>query len=260
MDNHRMLNERAWDLEVEKGNHWTRPVSSRSIDKARSGCIEMTLTPNRLVPASWCERLGRDVLALASGGGQQGPLIAASGRNVTVLDLSSRQLEQDERTAEANGLSLRTVKADMADLSAFGDGSFDSVVNPVSLNFHPDIDEVYSQVHRVLRPSGLFMFAVANPIMYMFDVGKLEKGRMKIRYTLPFSSQGSLSPAQRRRMARRGDTFEYSHTLETIIGHLCRTGFSIIDFYSDTSDFEPVDSYVQDCYIAMLCIKTDDPA
>ena len=220
----------------------------------------MTLTPNRLVPASWCERLGRDVLALASGGGQQGPLIAASGRNVTVLDLSSRQLEQDERTAEANGLSLRTVKADMADLSAFGDGSFDSVVNPVSLNFHPDIDEVYSQVHRVLRPSGLFMFAVANPIMYMFDVGKLEKGRMKIRYTLPFSSQRSLSPAQCRRMARRGDTFEYSHTLETIIGHLCRTGFSIIDFYSDTSDFEPVDSYVQDCYIAMLCIKTDDPA
>ena len=134
------------------------------------------------------------------------------------------------------------------------------ISNPVSLNFHPDIDKVYRQVHRVLRPGGVFMFAIANPVMYMFDVKALERGRMRIRYTLPFSSEKSLSQRQRRHLVDSGDTFEYSHSLESIIGGVCRTGFVIRDFYSDTSDFEPVDSFVNDCYFAMLCIKTDDPA
>ena len=257
-DHHCTVNEKAWDLEVDRGNHWTIPVDGKSIAEAREGRIAMTLTPNRPVPSSWCDMIGHEVLALASGGGQQGPLLAASGRDVTVLDLSSRQLEQDERCARANGLTLRTVKADMGDLSAFEDESFDTVVNPVSLNFHPDIDKVYRQVHRVLRPGGVFMFAIANPVMYMFDVKALERGRMRIRYTLPFSSEKSLSQRQRRHLVDSGDTFEYSHSLESIIGGVCRTGFVIRDFYSDTTDFEPVDSFVNDCYFAMLCIKTDD--
>jgi 2-polyprenyl-3-methyl-5-hydroxy-6-metoxy-1,4-benzoquinol methylase len=41
---------------------------------------------------------GADVLCLASGGGQQGPILAATGANVTVFDNSPRQLEQDQRT------------------------------------------------------------------------------------------------------------------------------------------------------------------
>ena len=53
-------------------------------------------------------------------------------------------------------------------------------------------------------------------------------------------------------MAERGDTFEFSHSLDSLIGGLCATGFAIEDFYSDASGFEPVDSFVQDCYLAFL--------
>jgi len=37
----------------------------------------------------------KNVLRLASGGGQQGPILAAAGADVTVLDFSKSQLEQD---------------------------------------------------------------------------------------------------------------------------------------------------------------------
>jgi 2-polyprenyl-3-methyl-5-hydroxy-6-metoxy-1,4-benzoquinol methylase len=60
---------------------------------------------------------GADVLCLASGGGQQGPLLAAAGASVTVLDASPRQLEQDRAVAARDGLVIRTVEGDMADLS-----------------------------------------------------------------------------------------------------------------------------------------------
>ncbi|MET0423076.1 MAG: class I SAM-dependent methyltransferase, partial [Actinoplanes sp.] len=71
---------------------------------------------------------GVDVLCLASGGGQQGPTLAAAGARVTVLDNSPRQLEQDELVARRDDVPLRTMLGDMRGLSAFADSSFDLVV------------------------------------------------------------------------------------------------------------------------------------
>ena len=48
---------------------------------------------------------------------------------------------------------------------------------------------------------------------------------------------------------------EYSHTLDEIIGGLLKRNFTVIDFYTDGSDTEPIDSYLVDCYIAMKLIK-----
>ena len=79
-------NRKAWDREVEKGNEWTQPVSSEVIAEARRGRWQIVLTPTKPVPAEWYPPLpGADVLCLASGGGQQGPLLAAAGANGTVL-------------------------------------------------------------------------------------------------------------------------------------------------------------------------------
>ena len=37
----------------------------------------------------------KKILCLASGGGQQGPILAATGADVTVFDNSTKQLEKD---------------------------------------------------------------------------------------------------------------------------------------------------------------------
>lgn len=249
------LNEKAWDSEVGRNNFWTRIAEKEKIEKAFEGRLEITLTPCAEVPESWCSEIGKKVLALAAGGGQQAILLAAAGHEVTLLDNSSAQLEQDRKAAREWNLSIDIRKGTMCDLSCFPDGAFDTVINPVSLNFIPDVRQVFREVSRVLVDGGRFMFGIANPVMYIFDVKALEKGRMKLKYTLPFSCETSLSEKQREKMKKENDTFEYSHTLDDIINGVISEGFVIKGFYSDHSDFEPVDSWIQDCYLAFLCEK-----
>ena len=97
----REYNRKAWNKEVERENEWTIPVSAEEVAEARAGRWRIVLTPTIPVPASWHPELaGADVLCLASGGGQQGPILAAAGANVTVFDNSPRQLAQDRFVAE----------------------------------------------------------------------------------------------------------------------------------------------------------------
>jgi SAM-dependent methyltransferase len=124
----RDYNREAWGREVERGNEWTVPVGQDVIEAARGGRWGILLTETKPVPRDWFPDLeGADVLCLASGGGQQAPVLAAAGANVTVLDNSPKQLAQYRLVAEREGLELRTAEGDMADLSVFPDGSFDLV-------------------------------------------------------------------------------------------------------------------------------------
>ena len=173
------LNAAAWDEEVSRHNWWTIPADEEKMAEARKGHPEISLGPEKKLPDSWTGLIGKRVLALASGGGQQGPILAASGRDVVVFDISQRQLEQDRAAARKYSLRLETVRGDMADLSVFGSASFDTVINPVSLNFTAHIAQVISEVVRVLKPGGHFMLSIANPVMYIFDVPALERGKMK---------------------------------------------------------------------------------
>jgi len=94
-------NRLAWDREVERGNKWTIPVDRETISAARQGRWELLLTPSKPVPSEWFPEVrDLDVLCLASGGGQQGPILAAAGANVTVLDNSPKQLGQDRFVAD----------------------------------------------------------------------------------------------------------------------------------------------------------------
>jgi len=112
-------NRAAWDQKVEQQDRWTRPVPEEVIERARRGEFELLLTPTKPVPMSWFPELkGIRRLCLASGGGQQGPLLAAAGAVVTVFDNSPKQLNQDRLVAEREGLAIETVEGDMANPSA----------------------------------------------------------------------------------------------------------------------------------------------
>src|SRR3712207_564706 len=80
---------------------------------------------------------GKDVLCLASGGGQQSAAFALLGANVTVVDLAPTQLQRDQEAAAHYGLTIRTLQADMRDLSALESSSFDVVWHAYSINFIP---------------------------------------------------------------------------------------------------------------------------
>jgi 2-polyprenyl-3-methyl-5-hydroxy-6-metoxy-1,4-benzoquinol methylase len=108
------------------------------------------------VPRDWfpADLTGVAVLALASGGGQQGPVLAAAGADVTVFDNSPRQLGRDREVAEREGLALRTVLGDMRDLSAFPGDSFDLVFNPVSNTFCPTWPRSGTSASACCAPAG----------------------------------------------------------------------------------------------------------
>ena len=80
------LNEKAWDSEVGRNNFWTRIAEKEKIEKAFEGRLEMTLTPCAEVPQSWCAEIGKKVLALAAGGGQQAVLLADAPLPVDAYD------------------------------------------------------------------------------------------------------------------------------------------------------------------------------
>ena len=118
-------NRAAWDREVDRGNEWTRPVGPDVIARARAGDWSVVLIGYEPVPRGWfpADLAGVAVLCLASGGGQQGPVLAAAGADVTVFDNSPRQLGRDDEVAARDGLAVRTVLGDMRDLGAFADGA-----------------------------------------------------------------------------------------------------------------------------------------
>ena len=232
--NVRDYNRAAWNRQVEQRNQWTVPVSTPAIHAARQGQWEIFLTPTKPVPRAWFPDLkALDVLCLASGGGQQDPILVAAGANVTVLDNSPRQLAQDRLVAEREGLALTTVEGDMADLSTFADESFDLIVHPVSNVFVPDVRPVWREAFRVLRGGGVLMAGFMNPAVYIFDLDLAEKDVLEVKYSLPYSDVTSPSEEERRRILESGRPLEFSHTLEDQIGGQIEAGFLLAGFYED---------------------------
>ena len=221
-------NRLAWDREVENDNEWTRPVSADDIANARSGEWSVVLIGYEPVPRSWfpTKLAGLEVLCLASGGGQQGPVLAAVGANVTALDNSPKQLARDDEVAAREGLAIRTVLGDMRDLSAFPDASFDLVFNPVSNMFCPDLSPVWQESFRVLRPGGLLLAGFMNPDIFVFDVAALEdRNELVVRHRIPFCT---LELPDLERLHTYGDgPIEYSHSLTDQIDGQLAAGFAL---------------------------------
>jgi SAM-dependent methyltransferase len=259
----REYNRIAWDREVERGNEWTVPVSKETIAAARQGQWEILLTPSKPVPKEWFPDLeGLDVLCLASGGGQQGPILAAAGANVTVLDNSPRQLEQDRFVAERDSLIITTVEGDMADLSMFSNQSFDLIVHPVSNVFVPDIRPVWAEAFRVLRHGSALLAGFDNPAIHLFDYDLADRtGILQVKYALPYSDLTSLTEEERqRRVIDEGFPLEFSHTLEDQIGGQLDVGFVITGFYEDSygEEEEDIVAKYMHTFIATRAIKPQE--
>jgi len=252
-------NTLAWDTECENEGQWSRPVSADVIAKARRGDWEVILTPNKPVPKEWFGDLkGRDVLCLASAGGQQGPILSAAGANVTVFDQSPRQLDCDRLVATRESLDIRLVRGDMADLSVFDDASFDIVFNPCSNCFVPDVRPVWKESFRVLRTNGVMMSGFLNPLFYVFDRDLDDQGTLAVKNVLPYSDLTRWANEGIKPDAEKRDCFEFGHLLTDQIGGQIDAGFLISGFYEDywTDEATNLNRYTP-TFIATLALKAN---
>lgn len=255
----RSHNRAAWNKKVEKHDRWTVPVSREAVLRASNGEMSLLLTPTRPVPWEWFPPLaGTPTLCLASGGGQQGPLLAAAGAVVTVVDNSPKQLDQDRFVAARDGLAIATQEGDMGDLSAFADETFALIVHPCSNCFVPDIRPVWRECFRVLRPGGILLAGFTNPLRYLFDDERRQNGNLEVCHRIPYSDLRDLDDAELRRIVLDPmQPLEFAHTLEDQIGGQLEAGFVLTGMYEDSYPKEEFDllSRFIDTFIATRAIK-----
>jgi len=247
-------NRKAWNREARSGSRWSQPVDSDVIARAREGNWEVILTPNRAVPKSWFPPLeGKSLLGLASGGGQQMPILAAAGAQVTSFDNSDEQLHRDLLVADREGLQIRAVQGDMADLSEFESSIFDLIFHPCSNGFVEDVIPVWKECHRVLKPGGTLLSGFVNPVMYLTDQ---EEGGLEIVNKLPYSDLTHMEKGALENRIRAGEPMEFSHTLEALIGGQLKAGLVLTDLYEDDweDDASPLNAFMP-LFIATLARK-----
>ncbi len=249
-------NRKAWDANVKKGNQWTIPVTDDEIEKAKKGEWQIVLTPIKPVPQQWFGNVaGKKILCLASGGGQQVPILAAAGAIVTSFDNSPAQLQQDEITCQKHGLKITTIQGDMNDLSALAANEFDIAFNPCSTIFVEDVKNVYRQVYRVMKPQGCFMTGFTNPVLWQMDEEEREKGKLELIYAQPYSDLKSLPANKLQKLYDENESIIFAHTLEDLLGGQLQAGMVITHLFEDTMGGKQKCDELMSTFMATRAIK-----
>jgi len=95
-------------------------------------------------------------LDIATGGGHVALIFAPLVGKMIASDLTHQMLEQVEKQVAEKGLSnVETRQTDAEDL-VFEDGQFDLVSCRIAPHHFPDIPKFVAEVHRVLKPGGVF--------------------------------------------------------------------------------------------------------
>lgn len=90
-------------------------------------------------------------------------VLAAKGAKAIALDPDPGRIADLRAAAARAELSVECHHGDLADLGFAPSGSIEAVVASHTLDQEDDLARTLRQVHRVLRPSGVFVIAMAHP-------------------------------------------------------------------------------------------------
>jgi len=214
-------NNQHWERMVKERCTFTQPwlnLNHALIQQYAEG--ELTSAPeplNEMYPASvLTDVAGKDVLCLASGGGQQSAVFALLGARVTVVDLAEGQLDGDRRAAAHYGYQVTTIQSDMRDMSGIKDESFDLIYQAASMGYVPDVRQVYGEVGRLLKPGGIYRVEYTNPAVEFVDYDDWDGTGYRI--TRPYAE---------RARHRADGAIEFRHYLSDIFNGLAASGLLI---------------------------------
>lgn len=226
------INAETWNEWAKNGCEWTLPVTHEEYLAARdSGKCSVYLTPCRYVPREWFGELrGAKLLGLASGGGQQMPIFAALGASCTIFDYSESQLEKERMTAKREGYAIEILRGDMTKPLPFADNSFDLIFHPVSNCYIREVEPVWRECFRVLKPGGRLLAGFDNGMNFLFD--DIGSEPLIARNKLPFDPL-SMPDEEFARQRDHLEGIQFSHSLEEQLGGQLRAGFILRDLYED---------------------------
>ncbi len=169
---------------------------------------------------------GWRVLCLAAGGGRHGPLYAAAGAEVTVVDLSGAMLERDREISREFGLNLNTIQTSMDQLGMLPAAHFDLVIQPVSTCYLPSVSAFFPEVARVTKPQGLYISQHKQPANLQASLDTYT-GHYVIEHA--YYDRRPVPSAANPSLLREPGTQEFVHSWNDLLGGMCRAGFVIED-------------------------------
>ena len=170
--NRQYWNESAgqWEQLEEEGGLWQRCPSEPEI-AFTDAALELVREAVGTISA-------KDVCVIGSGDNLAAFAFSGMGANVTSVDFSEHRLEVASGRAKRLGLSVTFVQADAADLGSVGNAEFDLVYS--SNGFFvwiADLLSVFSEVYRVLRTGGHYIFCDVHPFQRPW---KNQKGPIEV--------------------------------------------------------------------------------
>ncbi len=106
------------------------------------------------------EVAGKQVLDAACGPGFYALELIKRGAEVTAFDASQSMVDL-ARTRVGPG--IRTDRAILGEPLPYEDASFDTVVCALAIHYAPELSIVFTEFHRVLRPSGALVVSTQHP-------------------------------------------------------------------------------------------------
>ncbi|MCA9190513.1 MAG: class I SAM-dependent methyltransferase [Planctomycetales bacterium] len=211
-------NRYAWNQMAESGHALTSLATDEELRHPLKTVDQVGWLPDGI--SGW------NVLCLAAGGGRHGPLYAAAGGHVTVVDISPRMLERDRQMAQAKKLDIRTIESSMDDLHVLHNEEFDLVIHPVSTCYLPSLAKLFMEIARVTREGGLYISQHKQPTNLQASL-ETYTGQYVIEHA--YYDPLPVSVPQNPSMLREPNTREFVHSWETLLGGICRNGFVIED-------------------------------
>lgn len=114
---------------------------------------------------------GKRVLDLGCGAGHAAVAFARAGAKVIAVDAAAEQVEATRRAADEAGVRIEVQRASPAELAFVRADGIDVAYSAYSLAETSDLDRVFRQVHRVLRPEAPLVFSLPHPAFTMFVAG-----------------------------------------------------------------------------------------
>jgi len=169
---------------------------------------------------------GKRVLDAGCGEGYLSRMLAQAGALVVAIDYSPKMLEI-ARARTAADVALEYRHGNFEKLSFLRAGSFDIVVSNVVLQDLAGYEAAIGEAHRVLRPGGVFVFAILHPCFSTPDRGWVtndagEKLHWKVDGYFDETVFELQWPA-----GAPDPILQYHRTLESYFGAVRRAGFMV---------------------------------
>ena len=200
----------AWDEFADQYQRNARLVT----DTAHYGSDIPTEADLRLLG----ELKGKRVLELGCGAAQCSIAFARAGATAIGVDLSENMLAEGRRLAEQAEVKVELRHGDMADLAFLRADSVDLVFSAFAFQYVEDLNRVFRQVNRVLRPGAPLVFSLPHPAYFVVDE---ESG-------VPPRLERSYFDRSPERFDWGGVAFTaYHHTFADLYMGLARTSFRV---------------------------------